>query len=737
MIDESHNFRNDTKGKRDEAGNVLSRSRYERLMEDVIRSGVRTKVLLLSATPVNTDLKDLRNQLYFLTEGRDDSLSQTIGIPSLKETLTAAQKTFNEWARQHGDRKTSVLLERLTASFFKILDELTIARSRKHILKYYKSTIAQVGSFPKRLKPDSRFPDIDGLREFPPYDELNDEITKYRLSLFRPSHYVKDEFKDLYEKRRVLNFSQAQREDFLIGMMKVNFLKRLESSVSSFALTMERTVGKIQSLIDRINRFDEIRRESPELDLGEMDLADVEDEETRQALEVGRALTYRMAHLNLPKWKHDLGEDLTRLRSLADAARAVDANRDLKLQELKSIIRAKVDNPDSTMLGTKNRKVLVFTAFSDTATYLYDSLRKWVREELGLHIALVTGGSKECKTTFGRSDFNHILTNFSPVSKNRAKMRSLPQEGEIDILIATDCISEGQNLQDCDYLINYDIHWNPVRIIQRFGRIDRIGSINKTVQLVNFWPTQDLNKYINLKNRVEARMALVDIAATQEDNILTTEAVEELIEGDLKYRDKQLLRLREEILDLEDFTESVALSDFTLDDFRMELARYIEANRAQLQGAPLGLYAVVPKHSMIQQIAPGVIYCLRQKGETGGTESVNPLKPFFLVYVLDDGIVRYTFAQPKQILEIYRILCVEKIAPYQALCDLFDEETNHGSDMTRYAALLDKAVASIASTFRKRTATTLLSGRSGLLTDRSKQPAETSDFELITWLVVK
>jgi len=381
--------------------------------------------------------------------------------------------------------------------------------------------------------------------------------------------------------------------------------------------------------------------------------------------------------------------------------------------------------------------VLVFAAFADTASYLYESLSKWARQELGIHIALVSGGADECKTTFGKADFNHILINFSPVAKNRDKMKTMPQDSEIDLLIATDCISEGQNLQDCDYLINYDIHWNPVRNIQRFGRIDRIGSINTAVQLVNFWPTQDLNRYINLKNRVEARMALVDIAATQEDNILNVDELQELITDDLKYRDKQLLRLKDEILDLEDFNESVALSEFTLDDFRMELTKYIEANSTILEHAPLGLYAVVPPHPDYQQIASGVIFCLKQLGDTSGNETVNPLQPYFLVYVRGDGIVRYTFAQPKQILEIYRVLCVGKTIPYETLCNLFDKETMNGANMSAYSELLHKAVDSIVHTFKKRALTGLLSGRSGVLVEANKQITSTSDFQLMTWLVIK
>jgi len=421
---------------------------------------------------------------------------------------------------------------------------------------------------------------------------------------------------------------------------------------------------------------------------------------------------------------------------LHSAAETVTPERDAKLKELKQFIERKVKEPTTNKRGELNKKVLVFTAFADTAAYLFDSLHAWAHKELGIHIALVTGGGGN-HTTFGKLDFHQILTNFSPRSKNRDKIESMPKDGEIDLLIATDCISEGQNLQDCDLLINYDIHWNPVRIIQRFGRIDRIGSVNHTVQLVNFWPTQDLDKYVNLKNRVEARMALVDIAATFEDNLLKNEEIEEIIHEDMRYRDKQLLRLREEVLDLEDFSESVALNEFTLDDFRIELAKYIEANRKLLEDAPLGLYGVVPPHPEQKVITPGVVFCFKQKGDVSSGETVNPLQPYYLVYVLKDGTVRFSFAQPKQILEIYRLLCSGKAAAYEQLCQLFDTETNNGADMSLYNKLLDAAVESIARTFQRRVAAGLQTGRDFVIPNQSEQARETTDFELITWLVIK
>lgn len=748
VIDESHNFRNNTPGKKDEEGNLIRKSRYQRLMDDIIKSGVRTKVLLLSATPVNNDLKDLRNQLYFLTENKDDAFAESIGVGSLKETLASAQKVFSQWAKkQTAERKTGDLLEKLNAAFFKLLDELTIARSRKHIQKYYKATIAELGGFPKRERPESVYPEIDLRGRFLSYDKLNEEIAGYKLALFNPSRFVMTEHKAEYEKK-FGNFTQAQREDFLIGMMKVNFLKRLESSVKSFEITMERTIAKIEGLEKKIRNFQALPKQNPESEELELELDDPgHDEELEDAMQVGGKLKFRLDHLRLEGddgWLKALKRDKDQLVTLFNAARGVSVQDDAKLAELKKLIAAKVKKPTTNKDGEPNRKVLVFTAFADTATYLYKSLLDWAHQELGIQMALVCGGGGT-RTTFGDSAYDQILTNFSPRAKKRSKIPSMPQQGEIDLLIATDCISEGQNLQDCDYLVNYDIHWNPVRIIQRFGRIDRIGSVNHAVHLVNFWPTEDLNKYINLKNRVEARMALVDLSATFADNPLDNSEIEDIISDDLRYRDKQLLRLKDEVLDLEDLGDSVSLTEFTLDDFRLELLKYIETNKKALEDAPFGLYTCVPPHPDYKVIGPGVIFCFRLENQPGGatdakpvpSESINPLHPYFLVYVLDDGNVRFGFAHPKQILDIYRILCSGKAEAYGQLCNLFDQQTNHGSDMKDYDTLLQKAVDSLAATFRKRAASGLQSGRGFVLPDAKEQVHEKTDLELVTWLVIK
>ncbi len=737
VIDESHNFRNNAAGKRDASGQIVRRSRYQRLMEDIVQAGVKTKVLLLSATPVNNTLKDLRNQIYFITENEDAALQETLGIASIQETLRVAQTVFNEWATRKGERNTRDLLEQLGSPFFKLLDGLTIARSRKHVQKYYKDSVIRLGGFPQRRKPLSVYPTIDLRDEFLSYDRLNDEISRYQLSLFNPSRYVWPQYRSRYATARIVQFDQATRESYLIGMMKVNFLKRLESSVHAFSLTLRRTIDKINDLTNRIDAFQRYQADNPEVDFDQLLLGegDEEDEELADAFAISKA-RFQLAHLDVDRWLADLRADRQQLSLLEAQARSITPDRDAKLAQLKKLIEGKVRNPTFDKEGRPNRKVLVFTAFADTAAYLYGALADWASAELGIHTALVSGGAAANRTTFGRADFVHILTNFSPVAKHRSRMAHMPQDEAIDLLIATDCISEGQNLQDCDLLINYDIHWNPVRVIQRFGRIDRIGSINSAVQLVNFWPTQDLDKYITLKERVEARMALVDLSATADENLLNVEALEELITEDLRYRDRQLRRLQEEVLDLEDFNESVALTDFTLDDFRAELAHYIEANRQALEEAPLGLFAVVPTHPDYPVIKPGLIFCLRQ--ESGSkSDTVNPLQPYYLVYVQNDGVVRFTFTHPKQILEILRATCAGHNQPYEELCRAFDRDTQQGADMRGVDKLLQDALGSLQRTFKKRAAGALLGDRAAVLLPRDEQVRATSAFELITWFVIR
>jgi SNF2 family DNA or RNA helicase len=750
VIDESHNFRSAKGGKENEEGEYRM-SRYEFLMKEVIKGGIKTKVLLLSATPVNNNLRDLRNQIYLIT-GDDDHAFKGIGVKSLTNTMRVAQYEFSKWATpeknpitgEKPERRVSDLLDRLTTSnFFPLLDEVTIARSRNHVRKYY--DMAAIGKFPTRLPVQSVYAEIDLRKRFKSYDELNDIISRFRLAIYNPSAYVKKEWQDHYREKsssRVRGFIMADRESSLISMMRINFLKRLESSVYSFATTLERTLRKIEALQAKLKAFQDGQLENDELD-GEdqIDQELMEDQDAQEAETVGKSLRYHLSHLDIDLWLSDLEEDRREFIKLEESAEAVKPQRDAKLHELRRVIQQKLDQP----LNKNNPKVIVFTAFSDTARYLYQNMTGWA-EQRGIQCGLVTGGSSDNRSTFQpegfvkQQDFNAILTNFAPRAKKRDKMtRSMPQEGGIDLLIATDCISEGQNLQDGDMVINYDIHWNPVRLIQRFGRIDRLGSTNEVIKMVNFWPTKHLNKYINLKDRVEARMALVDITATGEDNLLNTEQVVDLVEDDLKYRDRQLLRMQEEVLDLEDTDENVSLSEFSLEDFRADLLQFLEADQQKLATAPLGLHALVPAPEKDTEYAkiirPGVIYCLRQKGEAKELKTVNPLQPYFLIYIRNDGEVRFRYTAAKQILDIYRHLCAGEDQVHEQLCEMFDQKTANGEQMQDYAKLLQSALRSIQGTVERKSAAAL-KGRGGRLVPDTVK-ADNDGFELITWLIVE
>jgi hypothetical protein len=767
VIDESHNFRNNAVGTPTLDG-TPRRTRYERLMQDIIQSGIRSKVLLLSATPVNNNLADLRNQIGLIAGGdvarrevpqnadADRAFEKSLGIGSIFETSRKAQAEFTLWAKKPAEQRTTKdLLHRLGGDLFTLLDALSIARSRRQIERHYKEEMARLGGFPKREKPQSEYPEIDTAGKFPSFQELDVEISKLTLSLYHPSANLRKdlpaETRTAYE-RKIGNFNQEGRERILIAMMKVNFLKRLESSVDSFRLTLERTLGKINSLEQRIAAFEQHREDNPELDFDvvEPDEADTDDGETPpESFKIGGRHKIHLGHIDLPKWKKALSHDRAQLQYLYDEAEPVKAPRDAKLQRVKQLLSAHFSQPDSNRDGEPIRKVILFTAFADTARYIYKELAPWAKDAYGIQAALIAG--TETRTTTGQNEFEHILTNFSP----RSKSRPAASGPEIDLLIATDCISEGQNLQDCNYLINYDIHWNPVRIIQRFGRIDRIGSRHDRVRLVNFWPTPDLNIYLKVKERVESRMALVDITASAEDNLLNTEQVDDLIAADLHYRNKQLKKLQDEVLDIEDLSEDgITLADFSLDDFRLDLLDYLKANQAALEASPPGLYAVVQPDLNLAKCQPGVLFCLRQRegdadtpvrkidGSTGtparsSTSDINPLRPYFLVYVLDSGDVRLTFAQPKAILQLFQELAAGKESADNALCDLFDARTQNGADMSHYSTLAKKALDSIRRTFERRAATSLLSSRSGLLPNASEQPAEDEDgFELLTWLVI-
>ena len=377
--------------------------------------------------------------------------------------------------------------------------------------------------------------------------------------------------------------------------------------------------------------------------------------------------------------------------------------------------------------------MLIFTAFSDTAEYLYSNLAPIVLEKAGLHTGLVTGEGTETTLRNYRSDFNTILTLFSPVSKEADTLlpgwNSSP-EGEtgrrLSLLIATDCISEGQNLQDCDYLINYDIHWNPVRIIQRFGRIDRIGSKNVKIQLVNYWPDMTLDEYINLKGRVEARMKVSVLTATGDDNILSPEE-----KDDLEYRKQQLERLKEDVVDLEEMNTGVSIMDLGLNEFRLDLLEYINSNH-DVEHTPLGLHAVVKGN---EQTPPGTIFVLKNRTAGVNIDHKNQLHPFYMVYIKDDGEVVVDHLHPKDLLDKMRLICKPVSKPDLQLCKEFNKETRDGLRMGKYSDLLSNAIESIVSKKEESDMDSFLDGFVGDLFTENVTGLD--DFELICFLVIK
>ncbi|MBZ9673788.1 helicase-related protein [Mesorhizobium sp. ES1-3] len=719
VIDESHNFRNASRNK--SAGGRITR--YARLMDDIVKTGLPTKVLQLSATPVNNDLSDLKAQLDLISADRSDGFSD-LGVPNLSGLIGQAQRKFADWAKS-GSRDAASLLTALPPALFGLLDGVTIARSRKHVERHYAASMERIGNFPKRAAPESIFANIDRHGGFPAFEAVDDAIGRLELALYNPLAFVLPKHRHLYDKGG--NFNQTNREKYLIAMMKSGFLKRLESSVSSFRLTMDRMIDRIDRRVRELDAY----REAASLDI-EQDDEDL-DEELEEAFEVGGALRYRLVHIDRHAWKAALLRDRDRIVGLADAARLVTPARDLKLERLAEVVRQKAVNPSMNRNGEANRKTIMFTAFTDTARYLYEQLLP-LAKELGLEAALVTGA--ECKSTFGRAHFQDILVNFAPRAKRRADMKKAVQSGEIDLLIATDCISEGQNLQDAALLVNVDIHWNPVRLIQRFGRIDRIGSLNDTISMVNFWPTEELNKYLKLKGRVEARMRLVDLSATGEDDLLNKKAE---AESDLRWRDEQLLRLRNEVFDLEDTTTGITLADFALDDFRADLRDFMRANGQALCDAPLGLHAIVPNHIEDGAVDPGVIFCLRRRPADPSPEqtTINSLDPYYLVYVKDDGAIRFAFGQPKPILAAWRALCLGHVEPFEVLCNAFDDETGQGEKLERYDALIQAAVASIGQTSASRALAALTGTRGAKVPNETSQARASSEYDLITWLTVQ
>ena len=725
VIDESHNFRNGGKmsGAEDEKEN-----RYLRLLNKVIRKGVKTKVLMLSATPVNNRFNDLKNQLALAYEGNTDYIDEKLNTSrSIDEIFRNAQRAFNTWSKwEPEERTTENLLKMLDFDFFEVLDSVTIARSRKHIQKYYDT--ADIGRFPTRRKPISLSPHLTDLPSAINYNEIFEQLMLLTLTIYTPTHFIQpskmDKYAELYEDNKVnVGFTQANREQGIRRLTAINLMKRMESSVYSFNLTLIRIKELIENTIHTIDSFASTRSAQLELtDISDADEFDFEDQNTDEIFSFGRKVKIDLADMDYVSWRESLKKDAEVLELLTAMVADITPEHDSKLQELFRVVREKIEHP----INEGNRKIIIFTAFADTAGYLYDNVSRYAKDSFGLNTAMVTG-SVDGRTTIPklRSDLNTVLTCFSPISKDKHLL--MPDEtADIDILIATDCISEGQNLQDCDYLINYDIHWNPVRIIQRFGRIDRIGSRNKCIQLVNFWPDVTLDEYIDLKSKVETRMKIVDMTATGDENLLSDEE-----KTDLEYRKAQLRRLQEEVVDIEDMTTGISIMDLGLNEFRLDLLDYVK-HHDDLDKTPFGLHAIVPASD---EMPAGVIYVLKNRSNSVNIGNQNRLHPFYMVYIGKDGKVICDHLSPKAMLDKMRFLCKGKNEPIAALCRQFNGETRDGRSMGTYSKLLGDAIKSIIEVKEESDLDAFLGG--GQVSFVDEQIKGLDDFELICFLVVR
>ncbi len=724
VIDESHNFRNGGKVATDEHDENPRENRYLQLLNRVIRAGVKTKVLMLSATPVNNRFNDLKNQLALAYEGESAQLNVLLNTTStIDDIFRQAQAAFNRWTDlPNEERTTKALLDSLSFDFFEVLDSVTIARSRKHIEQYYDT--ADIGKFPTRLAPISRRPDLTDLNKTVNYNDIFQIVTGLNLAIYTPSDFILPSMRDKYSKGdsdSFANLSRAGRERGIRRLMSINLLKRLESSVNSFRLTLERISKLISATIasiDNITTGGDGMVEDYDFDEG-LDF----DEQNDNVFIGGQKTKIDLRDMDYIQWRTYLNSDLESLNLLLFMLADITPQHDSKLQQLVSDLREKFVHP----INGTNKKVIIFTAFSDTALYLYEYLSPLIKERHGLNTALVTGDIEARSTLKMREkcDFNKVLTLFSPVSKERATLYPDISE-EIDVLIATDCISEGQNLQDCDYLINYDIHWNPVRIIQRFGRIDRIGSRNECIQLVNYWPNVTLDEYIDLKGRVEARMKASVMTATGDDNPLSNEE-----KGDLEYRRKQLERLQSEVVDLEEMNSGVSIMDLGLNEFRLDLLEYMKQGH-DIEHTPFGLHAVVPSTA---DTPPGVVFVLKNRNNGVNIDRKNRLHPFYMVYIGQDSSVVINHLEPKNLLDRLRRLCKGKSEPIMELCRKFNGETRDGQRMGTYSKLLGDAIASIVKVKEQSDMFSFFDGDPNALFGNEVRGLD--DFELICFLVIK
>lgn len=702
VIDESHNFRN--RNDRYDENDQLIMTRYSRLLQDVIKNGNNnTKVLLLSATPVNNSLVDLKNQISIITADKDFAF-QDNGIQSIENLLRRAAAKINQWEKTPRHKKDD-LLDSLPSDFYKLLEMMTISRSRKHITNYYGDD--KVGKFPEKNVPITRSPEIDVEGQLLKFKEANDILEQLNLSVYTPTKYIKSEFIPMYAKKYKVKGTRGSNMDFQIqakGMIvlhRFNLFKRLESSVYSFAETLRRLIERIDSTMSIIERGGIVH--------------DLEDSDEHEDVYLEGKYEIDVKHLRVNDYLEDLENDKEILQLIYEDAKTIlDNDRDKKIKELQDMIIKKVT---TTPYNQGNRKILIFSAFADTVNYIYSKINKELLK-LGIYTACISGSGVKSNNPKVDSDFNEILCKFSPNSKMR---KEIPDDEQIQILIATDCISEGQNLQDCDTVLNFDIQWNPVSLIQRFGRVDRIGSKNQCIQMINFFPNVDLNEYLGLEQRVKGKMTTLNLVSTGDEDVLSPEM------NDFNFRKRQLERLKDEVIDIDDASENISLTDLNMNEYLYELAEYIK-RVPEVKKVPRGIYSVTDGG------AQGVLFCFKHRNEMERPKSDSSLYPYYLIYIQNDGTLKYVNSQAREAVKSFRKLCYGKGEPTKELFEKFFERTKDTKDMSFYSSLLNKAIKSIKGEEESK-AVQMIFDFGGF--NNAFANETTDDFELVSFLVVE
>jgi len=605
VIDESHNLRNNKS------------NRYKFLMESILQPNEDIKVLMLSATPINNSLNDIRNQFNLMVQGNVYGYEESLGVKNIDYSFRRAQKAFNEW-RSSPAPIISDFIKELPANFFTITDNLTVARTRKMIEGQEASLV-----FPKKEKPINLFVTPHELGNFETFEELFNQFPPM-LSGYQPSFYLDESA----ETQNVLQ-DEKQRDRFLVKMLYILMVKRLESSWFSFYSTVGKIKDHHQNALDKIKAFQENKKNES---ISEEDFSLFEDDDLEADYEeftLGKKRKISIEDIdaagNLDNYKFDLKKDIDALDNLYSnlikfekkiEKETIQPNNLKSVDNKLEVLIQQINKKRASGKNDGNQKMVIFTVYRDTANYLFKELKARGFDKL----AMVSGSGSLVSDTDEESKlFEPILERFAPftklyrekewdfesftsstldyknwiewVAENHPKTYNKLQN-PIDIIIATDALSEGQNLQDADMVVNYDIHWNPVRIIQRMGRIDRLGSPNKTISGINFWPSKNINIYLNLQGRIEQRMAAMKLAGAEVDINFSDSFREMAHDENLDQQmTNRMLRQMEVTFDDLDGEESFGFDDLSLENYRQDLWDEFNKDKEKYQRMPKGVYS--------------------------------------------------------------------------------------------------------------------------------------------------